>query len=80
MAKQLVKHGAPWVFTFDWKRGCEEHLLNEGLREELFAFAEQGVFSAFGMAPICASMSRAITPPVRSRRWPKGVPHMPGTW
>ena len=31
------------------------------------------------MAPICASMSRAITPPVRSRRWPKGVPHMPGS-
>ena len=79
VAKQLVKHGAPWVFTFDWKRGCEEDLLNEELTEELFSFAEQEVFSAFGMAPICASMSRAITPPVRSRRWPKGVPHMPGS-
>jgi hypothetical protein len=38
------------------ERRSDEDLLNQELREELFAFAEQGVFSAFGMAPICASM------------------------
>ena len=79
VAKQLVKHGAPWVLTFDWKRGSDEDLLNQKVKDDLLEFAELGAFAAFGMAPICASMSRAITPPVRSRRWPRGIPDMPGS-
>eukprot|EP00435_Cladocopium_sp_Y103_P020708 s2227_g5.t1 len=76
VARQLVRHGAPWVLTFDWKRSESENLLNEELRDELLGFAKAGAFAAFGLAPICASMSRAITPAVRSRRWPRGIPGM----
>ena len=35
-----------------------------------------GCFKAFGAAPICASFSVAVTPPVRSSQYPRGLPNL----
>ena len=74
VAKQMVRFGCPWCLTFDIKRSDSEDLLNEELQQELLDLCRCGAFLSIGMAPICASFSRAITPAVRSRRWPKGIP------
>lgn len=74
VAKQMIKHGAPWVLTFEWKRHPREDLRCPALRAKLMSFIRRGAFKAYGMAPICASFSRAITPAIRSRQWPKGIP------
>eukprot|EP00435_Cladocopium_sp_Y103_P027124 s2178_g6.t1 len=76
VAKQLVKMGAPWVLTYELKRGDDEDLLdprNQAVIQELFGL---GAFSGAGMGPVCASFSRAVTPAVRSRRFPRGLPKM----
>ena len=78
VARQLVKNGCPWVLTFDIKRSKDEDLLDPGLQEEILEFIRLGVFLALGLAPICCSFSRAITPAVRSRRWPRGIPGVTG--
>jgi len=74
VAKNMVAQGAPWVLTFDWCRSVDEDLLDEGLREKLRVLLRGGAFLSLGMAPICASFSRAVTPPVRSCRYPRGRP------
>ena len=74
VAKAMVEHGAPWVLTFDWSRSAEENLLNPTLREKLKKLVKLGAFKSIGMAPICASFSKAVTPPVRSKRFPRGKP------
>ncbi len=74
VAKQMVRFGCPWCLTFDIKRSDKEDLLNDELQLELLDLCRCGAFFSVGMAPICASFSRAITPAVRSRRWPKGIP------
>ncbi|CAL1166101.1 unnamed protein product, partial [Cladocopium goreaui] len=33
VAKQMVKFGAPWVLTFEWKRNSSEDLLDDDLRK-----------------------------------------------
>ena len=78
VAKQMVKNGCPWVLTFEIKRSVSEDLLDADLECEIIEFIQLGVFLTLGLAPICASFSRAITPAVRSRRWPRGVPGVSG--
>lgn len=78
VAKQTIRHGAPWVLCFDWKYGNDQDLLCKDLQDELLQLLEDGLFASIGMAPICASFSRAITPCVRSRRWPRGIPSLQG--
>ena len=73
VAKQMIRAGAPWVLTFDIKRSQSENLLDPALQELLLKLLELGAFKSVGMAPICASFSRAVTPAVRSRRWPRGL-------
>ena len=74
VAKQLVKFKAPWVLTFDWKRSAEEDLLNPEVRKKVELLITSGAVLALGAAPICASFSVAVTPPVRSARYPRGIP------
>ena len=78
VAKQMVANGCPWVLTFEIKRSLSEDLLDKELQDTLLEFIGMGVFLTVGMAPICASFSRAITPAVRSRRWPRGIPGIKG--
>eukprot|EP00435_Cladocopium_sp_Y103_P038687 s964_g10.t1 len=74
VAKQMLKYGAPWVLTFEWQRSASEDLLAPVLREKLRRMIALGCFKTMGAAPICSSFSVAVTPPVRSCRYPRGIP------
>lgn len=74
VAKQMIQAGAPWVLTFDWDRSPKEDLLQQSLRDLLVWFLEDGFFRTLSLAPICASFSKAVTPPVRSKQYPRGKP------
>lgn len=76
VARQLVSCGAPWVLTFEWERSADEDLLQPQLRAKLRKMIAVGCFKAFGAAPICASFSVAVTPPVRSSQFPRGLPNL----
>lgn len=78
VCKQMIKHGAPWVLSVEIKRSPRENLLDASLQQDLLRLVELGVFQTVGMAPVCSSFSRAITPMVRSRRWPRGCPWVKG--
>ena len=75
VAKNAVRHGAPWVLTFELKRSRSENLLDAELREKLNRLVELGAFLV-GAAPTCSSFSTAVTPPVRSKRFPRGLPNV----
>ena len=74
VAKQMLRKGCPWVLTFEWKRGSGENLLDQGVRTKLVRLMRLGAFQSLGAAPICSSFSVAVTPPVRSKRFPRGLP------
>ena len=74
VARQLVANGAPWVLTFEWKRSASEDLLDPDLQRIILDMIRLGCFLAICMAPICASFSMAVTPPIRTRRYPRGRP------
>eukprot|EP00435_Cladocopium_sp_Y103_P058652 s418_g20.t1 len=74
VAKQLIATGAPWVLTFEWNRSKDEDLLNPELRDKILFLLREVAFKAVGAAPICSSFSRAVTPPVRNMRYPRGMP------
>ena len=76
VARSMADNGAPWVLTFDWCRSTKEDLLNEELRDKLRLLLRLGAFATLGMAPICASFSSAVTPPVRSNRYLRGLPNL----
>lgn len=76
VARALLKSGAPFVVTFEWKRSVDEDLLQGHNRSRIVRLLELKAVLVVGLAVICASFSVAITPPVRSRsrRYPRGVP------
>ena len=78
VCREMVRLGAPWILSFEIKRSSSENLLDPSIQKDLLRLVELKVFSTVGMAPVCASFSRAITPEVRSRRWPCGCPWVKG--
>ena len=74
VAKQMISHGAPWVLTFEWNHSAAEDLLQPEVKEKIMRMVQIGCFKTFGAAPICSSFSVAVTPPVRSCRFPRGIP------
>ena len=74
--RELVRLGCPWVLTFELKHSPKEDLTDEGLQNSIMELLELGAFEGAGMAPVCCSFSRAVTPAVRSRRFPRGLPSM----
>ena len=74
IARQMISNGAPWVLTYEWKRSSRENLLDGDLQSFIFLMVSLGCFLAISMAPICASFSMAVTPPVRTLRYPRGRP------
>ena len=74
IARELVKVGCPWVICFDWTRSADDNLLNKSLQAKIFRLIELGAFYLVGSALICSSMSKAVTPAVRSPRYPRGLP------
>lgn len=79
VARALLRSGAPFVVTFEWKRSAGEDLLHESNRSRIVRLIELKAVLLVGMAVICSSFSVAITPPVRSNRYPRGVPWAPRT-
>lgn len=76
VARSLCRNGCPWVVTFDWEHSVSEDLLNSELQKKILRLVELGAVKVVGSAIICSSFSRAVTPCVRSRRYPRGVPWM----
>ena len=76
IAKELVKVGCPWVLCFDWNRSADDNLLNTELQAKIFRLIDLRVFLLVGSALICSSMSKAVTPAVRSPRYPRGLPRI----
>ena len=74
VAKQMIAHGAPWVLTFEWNHSATEDLLKPEVKKKILRMVKIGCFKTFGAAPICSSFSVAVTPPVRSCRFPRGIP------
>ena len=76
VARELKKQGAPWVLSYEWQRSSAENLLDEGVRHTIRCLLSGGAFKTISMAPICCSFSVAITPPIRSRKHPRGRPNV----
>ena len=74
VAKAMLRAGAPWILTFEIKRSFKEDLLDTALQQKILRLVELRVFGTAFAAPICSSFSVAITPPVRSSRYPRGKP------
>eukprot|EP00435_Cladocopium_sp_Y103_P006259 s533_g2.t1 len=64
VARQMVRLGCPWVLSFEWKRGADEDLLDDDVRQKISVLLNGGCFKTFGAAIICCSFSVAVTPPV----------------
>ena len=76
VARSLVRHGCPWVLTFDSQRSVSEDLTDSALRQSLLALVERGVFLVVGASPPCSSVSRAAALPARSASRPEGLRHL----
>ena len=74
VARQMIRLGAPWVLTYDIERGPCQDLLDERTRSVIRRLIQLKAFATFGAAPVCSSFSVAVTPPVRSSRFPRGIP------
>ena len=64
------------MLCFEWKRSASENLLSEEVRSKIFQLIRSQAVAAWGAAPICSSFSVAVTPPVRSPRYPRGLPNL----
>ena len=76
VARNLLKNGGPFVVAYDWKRSSVENLLDSGLQDFLLKLISLGTFDLVGSAVIYSSFSKAVTPQVRSPRFPRGIPWM----
>eukprot|EP00435_Cladocopium_sp_Y103_P061170 s1087_g22.t2 len=74
VAKQLIRAGSPWVLTFEWNHSAAENLLDPSVRTKIVRLIELGAILSLSAAPICCSFSVAVTPPVRSKKYPRGIP------
>lgn len=74
VARACVEGAPCWVLCFDLGHHHSEDLLRGPLQVQLLRLARARVFRAMGAAPVCASFSTAITPPVRDLLHPAGVP------
>ena len=79
VAKEMIRYGCPWVLCFEWNRSRDEDLLDPAVRQKIEQLLRLGAVESLGAAPICASFSTAVTPPVRSARFPRGLPSLSGT-
>ena len=76
VAKELARLTGRWCLTFEILHDASEDLDKVSLRRKIHRLCELGAFSGWGAAPVCASFSVAVTPPVRSREHPYGKPNL----
>ena len=76
VARHLLKMGCPFVVVVDWKMGSEADLLRKDVQQLALDLVVHKAVEVAGSALICSSFSKAITPAVRSPRFPRGLPGM----
>lgn len=76
VARAAIRAGAPWVITFEISRSASEDILPEENKKKILALIRLGAVRGVGSALVCRSFSTAVTPPVRTPRYPRGVPWM----
>jgi hypothetical protein len=76
VARKIARTFGVWVLTVDYNDGPEQDLLQHDLQLTLKELLESGAVLGLGMAPECASFSRAVCPPVRSRSKPMGLDNL----
>ena len=74
VALELARLTGRWVISYDIKDSTEQDLLSPRVQAEVKQLIESGSIVGVGAAPVCASMSRAITPAWRSSAFPEGLP------
>lgn len=74
VGRALIRGGAPWVFSFELKRFAAEDLLDKKNQDLVITLIVRGAVRVCGSALVCASFSMAVTPPIRSPTYPRGVP------
>eukprot|EP00438_Fugacium_kawagutii_P007238 Skav211558 [mRNA] locus=scaffold2228:116375:121024:+ [translate_table: standard] len=72
-AKALAKKTGCWVLTYDILHSASEDLLDPSVRQAIERMISEGCFWSVAAGPVCASFSRAVRPPVRSRAFPRGL-------
>ena len=73
VARKIARTFGVWVLTVDYNDGPEQDLLQHDLQLTVKELLESGAVLGLGMAPECASFSRAVCPPVCSRSKPMGL-------
>eukprot|EP00438_Fugacium_kawagutii_P031952 Skav201893 [mRNA] locus=scaffold550:821951:826546:+ [translate_table: standard] len=73
-SRACAERAPVWRLTFDLAHSPAEDLLSPPLQESLLKLIRGGAFAAMGAGPVCASFSQAVTPPCRTKQYPKGVP------
>ena len=70
----FVEAAKSWSLTFDIDHDPKENLLAAPLQRVIVDLVSSGAFHAMACGPVCSSFSTAITPAVRTREFPAGVP------
>ncbi|CAE7812321.1 unnamed protein product, partial [Symbiodinium sp. KB8] len=78
VSRALLQLGAPWVISYDLLRSPDQNLLDVQAQARIEELVLARRVRTVGMAPPCCSFSSAVTPPVRSSRFPRGVPWLAG--
>ena len=73
VAKALLKH-QEWSLRIDLSHGPKEDVMDPTWQAKLRKLVRLGAFSGAGGGPVCTSFSMAITPAVRSKESPYGLP------
>lgn len=75
-AAALARQTGRWVLTFDILHAETEDLLCPKTQLLLEEMVDEGLFLSVTAGPVCASFSRAVRPPVRSRECPTGFQNL----
>ena len=73
VARELSRLSGRWVLSYDIVNSEDQDLLSSKVQREIFRTIEGKAFVGIGAAPVCASMSHAITPAWRTTSEPQGV-------
>ena len=76
VAESWVRQTGRWALCFDIEHSPAEDLSDAKVRRLIWSALEAGAFVAVGMGPVCSSFSLAITPPVRTKHFPMGLPNL----
>ena len=74
VARELAGLTGRCVISYDIINDSSQNLLDLSVQSEILSLVKSGWVVGLGAAPVCSSMSRAITPSWRSSDFPYGYP------